>query len=325
MSNALTAKTATPPSAVGFGNKGVQLTTMVEAMEFARAVIDSGLAPKDFRTAAQVVVAIQCGAELGIPPMQSLQSIAVINGRPSLWGDAALAIANSSGLVKNVEETITGETEDAVATCTVTRVDGRVTQRSFSWQDALTAGLPGRNPQYKSYPRRMLQMRARGFALRDSVPEALRGMVIREEAQDYIGPDNARDVTPPAACDPIMAALVDAPAEIPAEVEIIPPRPAATLKASFTVVNPETGETTDYPRNPGGMKQAVGALQEAITAVAGQPDQMARWATANSAMLEDAIAAATAKGMPESNITLQNARSILDLAAPANTEPSNVE
>lgn len=188
----------------------------------------------------------------------------------------------------------------------------------------LEQARPRNSTLWATDPKTQIIYAATRRAIDAVAPHLLLGMPF-DDGLEPIGPDNARDVTPPAAFDPIMAALVDAPAEIPAEVEIIPPPPSAAPKASFTMANPETGETTDYPRNPGGMKQAVAALQEAITAVADQPDQMARWATANSAMLEDAIAAATAKGMPETNITLQNARSILDLAAPVITEPSNVE
>ncbi len=35
------------------------------------------------------------------------------------------------------------------------------------------------------YPKRMLQLRARGFALRDAFPDVLKGLVTAEEAQDY--------------------------------------------------------------------------------------------------------------------------------------------
>ena len=50
---------------------------------------------------------------------------------------------------------------------------------------------------WKSYPDRMLQMRARGFALRDSFPDVLKGLITREEAQDYqTEPINVTQKTP---------------------------------------------------------------------------------------------------------------------------------
>ena len=60
---------------------------------------------------------MQWGAEIGLQPLQAMQNIAVINGRPSLWGDAVLALVRSSGLLEQFEET---QTED-MATCTVKR------------------------------------------------------------------------------------------------------------------------------------------------------------------------------------------------------------
>ena len=75
-----------PKSAlVSVSDTGIQLRTMEEMFLFARAVVESGLAPKAFDTQQKVLVAVQMGMELGLPPMAALQNICVINGRPSLW------------------------------------------------------------------------------------------------------------------------------------------------------------------------------------------------------------------------------------------------
>jgi hypothetical protein len=55
----------------------------------------------------------------------------------------------------------------------------------FSVADAKRAGLWGKSGPWTQYPRRMLQLRARGFALRDAFPDVLKGLVTAEEAQDY--------------------------------------------------------------------------------------------------------------------------------------------
>ena len=55
----------------------------------------------------------------------------------------------------------------------------------FSVADAKKAQLWGKSGPWTQYSRRMLQMRARGFALRDAFPDVLRGLVTAEEAQDY--------------------------------------------------------------------------------------------------------------------------------------------
>lgn len=56
--------------------------------------------------------------------------------------------------------------------------------RSFSMDDAIKAGLAGKQGPWSQYPKRMRQMRARAFALRDVFPEVLRGMPVAEELQD---------------------------------------------------------------------------------------------------------------------------------------------
>jgi hypothetical protein len=127
------------------------------------------------------------GAEIGLPPMQALKNIAVINGRPTIWGDALLAIAYSKGLIEDINETINTQNNETIATCTIKRRGNTTpTTRSFSSVDARRAGLWGKSGPWTQYPNRMLQMRARGFALRDSVPDALGGFTLAEEAQDII-------------------------------------------------------------------------------------------------------------------------------------------
>jgi hypothetical protein len=160
---------------------GVQLRSFDEMGRFCKAVINSGLAPKSFNSPEAVMVAIQHGMELGLAPMQALQSIAVVNGKPVIYGDTALALATSHPAFLDIEETVEGN----VATCVVKRRDRSAVVRTFSEADAKKAGLWGKAGPWQQYPNRMLQMRARSWALRDAFPDALRGLGIREEVQDY--------------------------------------------------------------------------------------------------------------------------------------------
>lgn len=104
-----------------------------EALKFADYLANSDIVPKDFqRKPANILVAVQWGMELGLQPMQAMQSIAVINGRPSLWGDAVIALVRSSPLCEYVYETDDGET----ASCRVKRVGEDEQTRTFSMTDA---------------------------------------------------------------------------------------------------------------------------------------------------------------------------------------------
>jgi hypothetical protein len=181
--------TNTPPA------RGLALATMAEAMSFAGMVAKSDFAPKDFKGKPEsCLLAIQHGSEVGLSPMQSLQSIAVINGRPTIWGDAALALVQSSPACEYIKEYIEGDGDQAVAVCEVKRRGyPAATVSTFSMFDAKRAGLAGKSGPWTQYPMRMLALRARGFALRNAFADALRGLVTAEEAQDYPQAEPARE------------------------------------------------------------------------------------------------------------------------------------
>jgi len=78
--------------------------------------------------------------------------------------------------------------DDFTAVCEVVRRSNGVEEtiiREFSWGDAKHAGLTNSNVWGK-YPKRMLQMRARGFALRDGFPDVLAGIAVYEEQMDIL-------------------------------------------------------------------------------------------------------------------------------------------
>lgn len=160
-----------------------------EAMELAKTLASSQLIPKAFQQRpGDVFVAMMWSHSLGIPIVQGLQGIAVINGKPSLYGDALLAVCMGSGQMADIEETVTGNADNLTATCKVTR-RGKPTPvvSTFSMADARAAGLLGKPGPWKQYTSRMLKMRARAFALRDAFPDVLSGIASAEEMQDVEG------------------------------------------------------------------------------------------------------------------------------------------
>jgi hypothetical protein len=150
-------------------------------------VAASDFAPKDFKGKPEsCLLAIQHGSEVGLSPMQSLQSIAVINGRPTIWGDAALALVQASPVCEYVREYTEGDGDNLTAVCEAKRRGYPApTVSRFSMADAKRAGLAGKSGPWSAYPTRMLALRARGFALRNAFADALRGLITAEEAQDY--------------------------------------------------------------------------------------------------------------------------------------------
>lgn len=163
--------------------------SLQDAMLLAQTLAKAGdLVPRDYRGSPErILLAIQYGAELGLTPMASLQTISVINGRTTLWGDGLLAVCQGHPLWAGHKEYFTGTpgADDWTAVCEVyRRGEEKPHSCEFSVGQAKRAKL-WQKDTYQSYPRRMLMMRARGFALRDAFSDALRGVISREEAEDY--------------------------------------------------------------------------------------------------------------------------------------------
>jgi hypothetical protein len=210
MTNALATTQPKPPIMAGGSVAALVPQSLDEAFRVSQAIAASGLAPRGLDKPEQIMVAIMAGAELGLAPFQALQSFAVVNGRPTLWGDGLMAVARAQGI--RAREWIEGEGDGASASCEVTRPDtGEVILRTFTVADAKKASLWGKAGPWQSYPKRMLQMRARAWALRDGCADMLRGFQVREEVEDF----GVRDITPRAA--PNIAARLAAPKDGPAE------------------------------------------------------------------------------------------------------------
>ncbi|MDP1702618.1 MAG: hypothetical protein Q8L53_16900 [Aestuariivirga sp.] len=169
--------------------------TLDDAYRLANMIVKAGMAPGAFKTAEAVVVALLHGLEVGLPPMMALQSIAVINNRPTLWGDGAMALVRATGQLEEFEEWIDGEGENMIAYCKVKRRNEKPVTHSFSVADAKKAGLWGKQGPWLTYPRRMIAMRPRSWCLRDVFADALKGLRIAEEVMDT----DMKDVTPPPA------------------------------------------------------------------------------------------------------------------------------
>jgi len=181
--------------------------SLSEAMEFSKTLAQSGLVPDAYRgKPANILVAIQWGYEVGLPPMQALSNINVINGKATLWGDALVAVCKKHPDYYGMKEWLEGDT----AYCSVKRkVKDTVeeTVREFSIADATKAGLMNKAGAWKSYPKRMLAQRARGFALRDAFPDAIKGIITTEEAVDY--PDEAKTSDLKVVNAPVISNDVD--------------------------------------------------------------------------------------------------------------------
>lgn len=177
------AKRADPGVTAG----GIELKSMDDLRWFCGTMAKSQLVPTAYRNKPEdILVCIQHGSEIGLKPLQALNTIAVIQGRPTLFGDGLPALLWASGLLESMDEFFEGDGDKLTAVCRMVRRGSEVPiTRTFSVADAKVAGLWGKAGPWTQYWRRMLQMRSRSWAARDGFADVLRGLHVREEVQDY--------------------------------------------------------------------------------------------------------------------------------------------
>ncbi len=265
--------------------------TLEEAGALAEVIAGSGLAPAGFDTPQACLIAILHGLELGLTPLAALQRLALIEGRPTLWGDGALALVRASGLCTAFRETLEGSGPgDWQAVCTLRRRgEGRVIERRFGVEDARRARLWGKPGPWSDYPQRMLQMRARAFALRDGFADVLGGLYVREELEGSEPGWSAP--APPSGPRP-------APAPAPSP----PPAPAARpdATAGFRDLNAgprDAGAISDRGDNP--CDSSPLAPPAGAVPTPGKPAK-ARLDTAAAAATPDGTLDRTPEALPKS-------------------------
>jgi len=137
-----------------------------------------------------IAACILTGLELGLGPMQSLRSIHIIEGKPTLSADLMLAIAIRGGV-----RATWSATDNERASLRLER-DGRE-PFDYTWTmgDAQTAGLASRQ-NWRKYPAAMLRARCVSAALRAYCPDVLGAGVYVEGEIEASDPPRVIDVTP---------------------------------------------------------------------------------------------------------------------------------
>ncbi|WP_304880109.1 recombinase RecT [uncultured Parasutterella sp.] len=227
------------------------------ALEYAGILAKSQLIPKQFQNRPEdIVVAMMWSHNLNVPVLQGLQGIAIINGRPSIWGDLMIAVCQSSGLLVDIAESFSGSGDSLTATCVVKRKDRETPiVRSFSIEEAKRAGLMNKGP-WAQYTKRMLQNRARSYALRDAFPDVLMGMASADEQSDAAAVEMGR-------------------AEVVPATPVVLPKPKKTEVTETVEAEIETVEEPEHM--PASSVSDIQKIQEAIASAATQEELMAIW------------------------------------------------
>lgn len=202
-------------------------TNIDEAFRFAQAVVTARLAPDSYNNdPSKVMLGAMAAMEAGLPPLYGLRQIAIINGRPTIWGDAAMALIQASG---QLADRIVTEIGGGVDTDALPREEwpdsygfmvqlyrkGQPTPYigRFTIADAKRAKLwtDTRKKPWWEHPKRMLLVRAQAFPQRDGFADCLAGLQIREEVEDTFGTDKPVIETSFLSDEPVT----DEPADIP--------------------------------------------------------------------------------------------------------------
>lgn len=148
----------------------------------AQRVSNTPFVPTAFRGKPEAVfAAILFGEELGIGPMQSLNSIHVIEGKPSMSPELMRALVARAGHRIDVKEasgdrvSLWGKRCDNESEATVT----------WTMDDAKQAGLAGRGA-WKTYPRAMLLARATSELCRMIFADVVAGLSYTDEEASSI-------------------------------------------------------------------------------------------------------------------------------------------
>lgn len=139
---------------------------------------NGGVLPKGIDTVQKMVVVLQAGREIGLQPIEALNSLYFVNGKVSMYGEAVPMQIMRAG-----HKITWGKCDKNEATVTITRGDdGQSMTQTFTMDEAKERGYTS-NPIYQKYPENMLKWRVLGMVAKFIAPDALRGIGIKEDME----------------------------------------------------------------------------------------------------------------------------------------------
>jgi hypothetical protein len=139
--------------------------------EQASALLKSGFLPSAIKSPEQAVAIMLKGREIGIPAMQSLAQINVIQGKPTISAELMLALIYRAFPAAKITFKKLDNESCVIEAC---RPGGEPQTFSFSMDDAKAASLTSKD-NWKKYARAMLRSRAVSEMARSLFPDAIAG------------------------------------------------------------------------------------------------------------------------------------------------------
>lgn len=167
-----------------------------QKLQMCKLLRESGFAPASYKNDGSVLAAILYGQELGFSPIQSLHSIDVIQGKPTVNAQGLKAmILAAGGLISEKEWT------DKICTLEGYR-NGHKQSASFTIQEAAQMGLTGKD-NWRKMPKLMLYARAVSILARNQWADKIKGLYSKEEMQDSVVFQNI-DAAPTVESKPVI-------------------------------------------------------------------------------------------------------------------------
>lgn len=150
----------------------VEKLPLTEIMTIAKSFAESGMFT-DIKSAAQAVVKILAGQEIGIPPFAAMSGIHIIQGKPAIGAGLMAASVKGSG---KYNYKVTEQTEKI---CSIDFYQGKelIGNSTFTEADAKKAGTKNMD----KYPKNMLFARAISNGIKWFTPDVFSGPVYTPE------------------------------------------------------------------------------------------------------------------------------------------------
>ncbi len=194
-------------------------SNFAEVVQIAGAIVRADMAPASYKGSVEkATVAIMAGMEVGLTPFAALQSIAVINGTPALFGDGLVALVRASGLLEDMQEglDVAKDGQPMLAWCKVKRKgEASWKERELNWVECVKAGWTRKQGPWSLTPGRMMTIRVRGWLFRDIFADVLKGLKSAEEVQDMVDVTHQGSAT--VATEPQRKDFVEQTTQTPSE------------------------------------------------------------------------------------------------------------
>ena len=212
---------------------------------------------------AKVLLLAETGSMLGLHPMAALQSIHIIEGKPTLSANLLAALVRRAGHRLRVTTSGDWKAGTFVARAALIRSDDPEFEFVVEWtkERATTAGLAGKG-NWNKYPEAMCKARAITEVIREGAPDVT---IVAAYTPEELG---AAEVTEhgepvelkPSKDDPAPAAVSDPGPQVSAE----PPAPEVRQPSRDWLVDANAAKSRDELRPVYAAAQEAGDLDVAL-------------------------------------------------------------